>query len=138
MSLDLDAIRARADAATEGPWETTQAQDEESTTWIEAPYDDVLHHDERGYGHMRENFAWMKRADAEFIAHARTDIPRLLAALDAVEALVGEVWDDGNATGLDGWVGPGRGTAPVDDEAIDYRQRAIDKIRAAITGALGD
>lgn len=33
-------------------------------------------------------------------------------------------WDDGNAAGLDGWVGPGRGIEPVDEDAILRRQRA--------------
>lgn len=45
---------------------------------------------------------------------------------DAREALIA-VWDDGNAVGLDGWVGPGRGTEPVDDYAIYARDRAIEK-----------
>lgn len=35
-------------------------------------------------------------------------------------------WDDGNAKGLDGWVGPGRGTEP-DDEAIRDRERYVEK-----------
>lgn len=80
----LEPIQERLDAATPGPWSATQAADEESTTWIEATNGDVLHHDERGYGHMRENFAWMKRADADFIANAPTDTARLLAAVKAV------------------------------------------------------
>lgn len=42
---------------------------------------------------------------------------------EALEA----IWDDGNAMGLDGWIGPGRGTEPVDDEAIRGRARAIEK-----------
>jgi hypothetical protein len=84
----LDEIQARLSAATPGPWETTQAADEETTTWIEAANGDVLHHDERGYGHMRENFAWMKRADAAFIANAPGDLAYLLAELrKAREAL---------------------------------------------------
>jgi hypothetical protein len=43
---------------------------------------------------------------------------------DALE----EVWDDGNACGLDGYVGPGRGTEPIDNEAIYQRDRVIDKV----------
>lgn len=35
-------------------------------------------------------------------------------------------WDDGNAVGLDGWVGPNRGTEP-DGEAIRLRQQYLDR-----------
>lgn len=60
----------------------------------------------------------------------------LLAALstppaDDVREVLEAIWDDGNATGLDGWVGPGRGTRPVDSEAIEARSRAIKKHGAA-------
>lgn len=43
---------------------------------------------------------------------------------------LGMAWDDGNATGLDGWVGPGRGTEP-DPEGIDARERYLDRVLAA-------
>jgi hypothetical protein len=76
----IDDIKARAEAATEGPW--TYTGKDHQTTWIETPLEDVLIHDERGTGHMRENFSWIKEADAEFITHAREDIPKLLHALD--------------------------------------------------------
>lgn len=78
--LDLDALKALEAAATEGPWETNQAADEESTTWIEHALGDVLNHDERGHGHMRENFAWMRRADAALIVALRNAAPALIAA----------------------------------------------------------
>lgn len=38
---------------------------------------------------------------------------------------LGEAWDDGNAVGLDGWVGPNRGTEP-DGEAIRLRRQYLD------------
>ncbi len=34
--------------------------------------------------------------------------------------------------GLDGWVGPGRGTDPVDDEAIRACERDVDRILSTI------
>lgn len=83
----LGEIQARADAATAGPWVSTQSADEESTTWIESPWGDVLNHDERGSGHLHVNFSWMKRLDADFIAHARVDVPELVEALRAVETV---------------------------------------------------
>lgn len=76
--LDLEAIKARADAATEGPWHGE--------------------HDE--YGCVQQgNYGWVTpgpgpeydvdseqgKADAEFVAHARTDIPLLLAELAEAE-----------------------------------------------------
>ncbi|WP_336642811.1 hypothetical protein [Microbacterium sp. MMO-113] len=56
-------------------------------------------------------------------AHTPTDDER---------RVLGDVWDDGNALGLDGWVGPGRGTEPIDDHAVQARNRAIDKYAAAL------
>lgn len=79
--MDRDAIRAREQAATPGPWEPlftvhgdpfvvpacTPYPSRQIAAVSVAPED---------YG----------RADAEFIAHARKDIPTLLDALEAAEA----------------------------------------------------
>lgn len=46
-----------------------------------------------------------------------------------------EVWDDGNCTGLDGWIGPGRGAGEVDDYALLSRERAIRKAAATLAAA---
>lgn len=70
--LDLDAIRARVDGATPGMWywwpldprPHFQVGPTES-----APVAEVYGPTERG-------------ADAEFIAHARTDVPALLAEVE--------------------------------------------------------
>ncbi|WP_037161013.1 hypothetical protein [Rhodococcoides fascians] len=76
--LDLDAIEARAEATTEGPWCAITSgipngdhwyvcsAEGESLAYISA--DDGINEDQR-------------EPDAEFIAHARTDVPALLAAL---------------------------------------------------------
>lgn len=48
-----------------------------------------------------------------------------MSDLGEIHRLLCEVWDDGNASGLDGWVGPGRGTEPVDDQAVFNRDRCI-------------
>jgi len=73
----LEAIRARADAATPGPWSTRTnslngIEDEFLGLDIEGPPDAV-----------RGQFA--RRADAEFIAAARADIPALLAHIAALQ-----------------------------------------------------
>ena len=53
---------------------------------------------------------------------------------EVAEAL-GVVWDDGNGSGLDGWVGPGRGAGEVDHEAVRARDRAVDRALRVITAA---
>lgn len=47
--------------------------------------------------------------------------------------LLEEVWDDGNAVGLDGWIGPGRGAGEVDDEARYARDRVVRKVLKVLT-----
>lgn len=42
-----------------------------------------------------------------------------------MHAALGDAWDDGNAAGLDGWIGPGRGAGEVDDEAVYRRNRFL-------------
>ena len=85
----LDQIAARIEGATKGPWETrindltdevTVVHDSEAVlqvAWIDADY--------------RHTWAM---PDAEFIANARVDVPRLLAAVRAVEAIADELCED--------------------------------------------
>lgn len=73
----LDEIIARADEATEGPWvvfEGDEANGVDSATRGQITWDD----------HGGQVF---KPADAEFIAHARTDVPKLVIALKSVRIL---------------------------------------------------
>lgn len=58
------------------------------------------------------------------------------ALVEEALAWIGRAWDDGNATGLDGWVGPGRGAGEVDSEAQHARTRLIHKADAALRAAL--
>ena len=67
---DLDAIRARAEAATEGPWEAEALEGN-----IVTPTQ----------GTIVEVYSWTD-ADAEFIAHAREDVPALLAEVEQLRA----------------------------------------------------
>jgi len=78
---ELAAMRARVDEATDGPWHNRG---------------DVIAHE----APAKPNFGWPNTGDvaylvnlcpapaltvdAEFIAHARTDVPRLLDAVEAV------------------------------------------------------
>ena len=56
------------------------------------------------------------------------------ADVERIAAVLGELWDQGNCTGLDGWVGPGRG-AEVDDEALLARERDVKKYAEQLAAA---
>ena len=95
----LNEIEARANAATEGPWEW---EGEAKAEWelganslvpSRRPDDPVLY----GYGYDASGIEVKTPADAEFIAHARTDMPDMAAALRAVLAIHTPV-DRGRAT----------------------------------------
>lgn len=85
--LDEAAIRARLEAATEGPW-TAEAGGSEGH-YIFGP--EGSRAPMRGRARVA-SCTWLDwyetEADAEFIAHARTDIPLLLAALDEARTQV--------------------------------------------------
>ena len=106
----LDQIEARANAATEGPWEAgdryhCQAADKCECRPHHGPLIDTYQHPEWGTMHVhRADEPWWHAgvlyrpaggppgdvcsdtasADAEFIAHARADVPDMAAALRAV------------------------------------------------------
>ena len=75
----LAEIRARVASTTEGPW--TAEYSGEQGNCVLPP----------GYQSTREAVAitrlWSAQADAEFIAASRTDLPALLAAVEAVREL---------------------------------------------------
>ena len=74
-------IEARANAATEGPWDLIGGGEYVTPVGIMVAPDD----------------GGVNGADAEFIAHARTDVPDMAAALRAVLAIHTPV-DRGRAT----------------------------------------
>lgn len=91
LTAKLDAIDARVEAATEGPW----FPDEDDASEGHAVYQDdggfgtVYIAQEMHQGHDEG------RGDAEFIAHARQDVPAMSAALRAVLDLhVSDEWPD--------------------------------------------
>lgn len=71
MSEREAEIRAREQAATEGPWEPDRFSNGDRTP-LAMP---------------TESHGYFLRADAEFIAHARQDIPWMLERIDTVRAL---------------------------------------------------
>ena|SRR3990167_1275381 len=75
--MNLAEIKARADAATPGPWVVnTQDSKTVSCTWIETL--ELGHYNGHSWGCIQTD------ADYEFIAHARTDVVELV---DEVERL---------------------------------------------------
>ena len=77
----LDAIQARADAATAGPWEAHLGHG----AWMiqDDSCDDIATvHDRMGIDDDPQ-----AEANASFIINARSDLPTLVAALRAVEAV---------------------------------------------------
>jgi hypothetical protein len=64
--------------------------------------------------------------------------PKLARAqlVGLIEHELERVWDAGNASGLDGWIGPGRGDGEVDAYAVQQRHRdthgALERIIARL------
>lgn len=82
-SEDRAEIQARTDAATKGPWMTitNYASGEVAEVFAPASSQTV-------FGAKSRSRRWeapIRVADAEFIAHAREDIPKLLAELTRIE-----------------------------------------------------
>lgn len=78
---DLDAIQARADSATEGPWELVAGSLHQPIIYSDGTGLDIAIMDNRdGID-----------SDANFIAHARTDVPALLAVVRSQQAKIERV-----------------------------------------------
>lgn len=82
MTTRIDEIRARVEAATEGPWVLAN-----SCSWrrilTEEDRPVVVPTVSRSDGHP--DLSIPNAADGEFIAHAREDIPFLLARIEELE-----------------------------------------------------
>lgn len=81
---ELDAIRERASRASTGPW-TIEAGEYTGANWLIASMGGSI--DGLFYTVTTDNVHASElkgdaRTDAEFVAHARTDIPALLAEVE--------------------------------------------------------
>src|SRR5687768_14913613 len=97
---ELQAIEARAKAATEGPWEAVQSFGADAVGQVVTPPAESSPQEQRGYSESTgapifvcadDNgtyFCDMKPADALFIAHARADVPALAAEVRRLRALL--------------------------------------------------
>lgn len=82
----LAAVQQRADAATDGPWKAYDSNEETDYLPLWSVANDAFHNPpaDEGAPWVAVDVQVGHRADAEFIAAARTDVPRLVAALTAV------------------------------------------------------
>ena len=86
--IDLDAIAARADASTPGPWHRDHEEGDPGCVsigdygWVCSGYLAPEYDVDSEQGH----------ADAEFIAHARTDIPALIARVREQDAVIRKLY----------------------------------------------
>ena len=90
--MNLEPIKARLAAATEGPWRVVK--------WGQAP-DETKRH-EIHWGRLNPPFpnqpmvarignGWHVPADAELIAHAPTDLAELVAEVERLQAVINAV-----------------------------------------------
>ena len=88
-SLDLEAIKARSEAATEGPWEwdnpTIGQHWSRPEPWATVVDDEV---NCGGYCYGGSSSPIKSDADGRFIAHAREDIPALVAEIERLLRLL--------------------------------------------------
>lgn len=88
-SLELQALRARLRAASSGPWSVQRIPN----SFDSHAGDRFTHPCVRGFRVPRRlyNLAWQQvEADAEFMAHARQDIPTLLEEVEHLKATIEE------------------------------------------------
>lgn len=83
--VDVEHTKALEAAATPGPWSADHRTDSDHD-WAFA---DITYVDPRweGLGPQMLGYVDLDEADAEFIAHARTALPALVAAVERVQAL---------------------------------------------------
>ena len=82
---DLDAIRARCEAATQGPWRVDGSTYDEDCNEHLAPYGLEGPNERLIWSSGGGEYAHPNMETAQFIAAARTDIPALLAYIDELE-----------------------------------------------------
>jgi hypothetical protein len=83
---DLDAIEARLDAATPGPWHVEDDHATENQIWTERRW-------EAGGGASVVDAGGMGPADADLIAHAPNDLRALLAEVRRGRRIEAAAWE---------------------------------------------
>ncbi|MBS4195388.1 hypothetical protein [Lederbergia citri] len=85
---EIETIRKRAEAATEGPWFHTNYHVATKPEVHGGYPPNSASICETCDGEYIENY---NKADAEFIAHARTDIPKLLAEIERLRSIIKDI-----------------------------------------------
>lgn len=89
--LDLEAIKKRAESATPGPWEWEPPSEDPYPMYDESLIGPVLDGEKfpvqvlSGWGYDASGTN-CEPQDREFIAHARTDVPALVAEVERLRA----------------------------------------------------
>jgi|HubBroStandDraft_6_1064221.scaffolds.fasta_scaffold02059_20 hypothetical protein len=86
LSTRLREIQERCDAATPGPWRVSKSED-------------IMADDASGGFIIASGLSWQPEHD--FIAHAREDVPFLLAEIDRLRAIEQRLKVFADAGGLD-------------------------------------
>lgn len=90
---ELKAIEDRANAATPGPWESVVMRDSRDDSWFRATVEGPEHFDLNGSDHGTICDTVSTVDNANFIADARSDIPKLVAEVKRLRDEV-EHWRD--------------------------------------------
>lgn len=122
----LDAIRARVEAATPGPWEPSS----DTLTWIHVEAHGLTVAECRTYLNRQHTDA-QNDANAAFIAKAREDVPALLAEVERLTAEIKDAESDAELaeTQLDeivelvGEGGDGSAFGSVESMLADFKER---------------
>jgi hypothetical protein len=91
VSLDIEAIKARAEAATPGPWNAVRQWSPKPDRWNVNGYryGPPAHRTGLTWGEAGgERIAETSEANARFISHARSDVPALVAEVARLRKLV--------------------------------------------------
>ncbi|WP_435643828.1 hypothetical protein ACR9VJ_26235 [Streptomyces sp. H49] len=130
QQFDLDAIQARANAATPGPWEEHPQYGAHFYAYLRGPY-------LRGVGTLNFGDGEDAEADREFVKHAREDVEALVAEVrrlrdrEAALTTLADRWqqmaDHGDAA-IGHFEGPAAATldAEVGERGRTYRKAASD------------
>ena len=90
-AIDIEAIAARCEAATAGPWEVL-SDELVDTVWLNA----ATPEDDKPIALFDYRPGPVNRANADFIARARQDVPVLLAAMRSMQQRIQDLLEANN------------------------------------------
>lgn len=133
MTLDREAIKARVEAATRGPWVSPWDDPDPDAAALRTEDGlevvGVLQYDAHPY-------LAVLAADADFIAHAREDVPKLIAEVERLESYIAAIFNHGMTVWSD--TSCGRGGAGGQMITTTSHPEVIQHLVSAATGPLLD